>query len=175
MDASLLALFFDAQDACEAGDTRADTKLQALADAIGGGEGRVPAPCAWPRDAALPLPPPSLLLSAALNGRAELQLDKAAALGFPLLARASAPAREAEADWTCGLMAAWLRTSARGATLAQPVGAAARLTRRVAAERARDDEPRPAAARRRRRRGYDVTYFRAGVRGANLNDRPEAF
>ena len=23
--------------------------------------------------------------------------------------------------------------------------------------------------------GYDVTYFRAGVRGANLNDRPEAF
>ena len=105
-DASLLALFFDAQDACEAGDTRADAKLQALADAIGGGEGRVPAPCAWPRDAALPLPPPSLLLSAALNGRAELQLDKAAALGFPLLARASAPAREAEADWTCRRMAA---------------------------------------------------------------------
>ena len=28
---------------------------------------------------------------------------------------------------------------------------------------------------KRKADGYDVTYFRAGVRGANLNDRPEAF
>ena len=100
--AALLALFFEAQDLCEAGDAQADAKLQDLVRTIGD---KQPS-CAWPQDSLHELPPASILLSAALNGRAEIRLDRAAAMGFPLLAQGSPSIIEAEA-YLCASLEAW--------------------------------------------------------------------
>jgi hypothetical protein len=109
---SLLELFFEVQDIVDVGCPSADEALSQLIEEAG-----AITPCCWPQDAILAEPPPSIIVSAALNARAELQLDAAGALGFPLLAQSSLPVREAMTHLNAAL-ALWPQNATAAMSLA---------------------------------------------------------
>ena len=83
--------FFAAQDLVDAGDVAGADRMFRHVEALTG----EPPVCVWPPQATTKEPMAAILCSLALNGRAELRLDEAGALGFPLEPAGTAPATEA--------------------------------------------------------------------------------